>query len=274
MGSDLKGWRPLEMSADQAAAIIARGLAKDRDVVSFPLPWPCSPAACCCCRNGCGGSACRRSSSTSGEQVADRAPRPRGPAECAGGAPPRGRPGGRDRPRRLVQRRAALDRRAHGAAAPASDPLGDGDPALSRGEFRAARHCCALSRPSPRRRRAAPTCRRRRRLTLCGRLGIPAVKVDDVNGPDFAQRLREAAPGPDPHLPFRSDPQAGDHRARAARRGSTAIPGCSPAPWSGADDPCPRGWARHLRHDPPSPRRGPWMPGGSSIRRPCACPPT
>jgi hypothetical protein len=30
--------------------------------------------------------------------------------------------------------------------------------------------------------------------TLCGRLGIPAVKVDDVNGPDFARRLREAAP--------------------------------------------------------------------------------
>ncbi len=38
MGSELKGWRPLEMSAEQAAAIIAKGLAKDRDVVSFPLP--------------------------------------------------------------------------------------------------------------------------------------------------------------------------------------------------------------------------------------------
>ena len=38
MGSDLKGWRPLEMSADQAAKLIARGLARDRDVVSFPLP--------------------------------------------------------------------------------------------------------------------------------------------------------------------------------------------------------------------------------------------
>lgn len=38
MGGELKGWRPLEMSADKAAAIIARGLARDRDVVSFPLP--------------------------------------------------------------------------------------------------------------------------------------------------------------------------------------------------------------------------------------------
>ncbi len=38
MGGELKGWRPLEMSADRAAAIIARGLRKDRDVVSFPTP--------------------------------------------------------------------------------------------------------------------------------------------------------------------------------------------------------------------------------------------
>jgi short-subunit dehydrogenase len=38
MGGELKGWRPLEMSADRAAAIIARGLSRDRDVVSFPLP--------------------------------------------------------------------------------------------------------------------------------------------------------------------------------------------------------------------------------------------
>ncbi|GJD33605.1 SDR family NAD(P)-dependent oxidoreductase [Methylobacterium aerolatum] len=36
MGGELKGWRPLEMSADRAAAIIARGLARDRDVVAFP----------------------------------------------------------------------------------------------------------------------------------------------------------------------------------------------------------------------------------------------
>ncbi|MCJ2014459.1 SDR family NAD(P)-dependent oxidoreductase [Methylobacterium sp. J-076] len=38
MGGELKGWRPLEMSADRAAVVIARGLARDRDVVSFPLP--------------------------------------------------------------------------------------------------------------------------------------------------------------------------------------------------------------------------------------------
>jgi len=30
--------------------------------------------------------------------------------------------------------------------------------------------------------------------TLCARLGIPAVTIDDVNGPDFARTLREAAP--------------------------------------------------------------------------------
>ncbi|WP_430913695.1 SDR family NAD(P)-dependent oxidoreductase [Methylobacterium sp. sgz302541] len=36
MGGDYKGWRPLEMSADQAAERIARGLARDEGVVAFP----------------------------------------------------------------------------------------------------------------------------------------------------------------------------------------------------------------------------------------------
>ncbi|KAB1068262.1 SDR family NAD(P)-dependent oxidoreductase [Methylobacterium planeticum] len=36
MGGDYKGWRPLEMSADEAAIRIARGLARDLDVVAFP----------------------------------------------------------------------------------------------------------------------------------------------------------------------------------------------------------------------------------------------
>ena len=36
MGGDYKGWRPFEMSADQAAARIARGLERDRDVIAFP----------------------------------------------------------------------------------------------------------------------------------------------------------------------------------------------------------------------------------------------
>ncbi|GJE46542.1 SDR family NAD(P)-dependent oxidoreductase [Methylobacterium soli] len=36
MGGDYKGWRPLEMSADQAASRIAEGLARDLDVVAFP----------------------------------------------------------------------------------------------------------------------------------------------------------------------------------------------------------------------------------------------
>jgi len=45
MGGDLKGWRPLEMSADRAAAIIAKGLARDRDVVSFP--WILAALARC-----------------------------------------------------------------------------------------------------------------------------------------------------------------------------------------------------------------------------------
>ncbi|MDP4023270.1 SDR family NAD(P)-dependent oxidoreductase [Methylobacterium sp. NEAU 140] len=37
MGGELKGWRPLEVSAEQAAAVIARGLAKNRDVIAFPF---------------------------------------------------------------------------------------------------------------------------------------------------------------------------------------------------------------------------------------------
>ena len=37
MGGELKGWRPLEMSAEEAAAHIVKGIAKDRDVIAFPL---------------------------------------------------------------------------------------------------------------------------------------------------------------------------------------------------------------------------------------------
>ncbi|MGU3541132.1 SDR family NAD(P)-dependent oxidoreductase [Methylobacterium sp. A54F] len=37
MGGDYKGWRPLEMTADEAAERIARGLARDQDLVAFPL---------------------------------------------------------------------------------------------------------------------------------------------------------------------------------------------------------------------------------------------
>ncbi len=37
MGGDYKGWRPFEMSAEAAAARIARGLARDRDIVAFPM---------------------------------------------------------------------------------------------------------------------------------------------------------------------------------------------------------------------------------------------
>ncbi len=37
MGGDYKGWRPLEMSADEAARRIARGLERDRDIVAFPM---------------------------------------------------------------------------------------------------------------------------------------------------------------------------------------------------------------------------------------------
>lgn len=36
MGGVIKGWRPLEMSADEAAERILRGLERDRDVVAFP----------------------------------------------------------------------------------------------------------------------------------------------------------------------------------------------------------------------------------------------
>lgn len=38
MSARIKGWRPLEMSADAAAERIARGLARDREVIAFP--WP------------------------------------------------------------------------------------------------------------------------------------------------------------------------------------------------------------------------------------------
>jgi short-subunit dehydrogenase len=37
MGGDYKGWRPLEMSAEEAASRIARGLARDQDVIAFPM---------------------------------------------------------------------------------------------------------------------------------------------------------------------------------------------------------------------------------------------
>ncbi|HJE23463.1 MAG TPA: SDR family NAD(P)-dependent oxidoreductase [Methylorubrum populi] len=36
MGGVIKGWRPLEISAEEAAARIARGLERDRDVIAFP----------------------------------------------------------------------------------------------------------------------------------------------------------------------------------------------------------------------------------------------
>ena len=36
MGGVIKGWRPLEMSADEAAARIAKGLERDQDVIAFP----------------------------------------------------------------------------------------------------------------------------------------------------------------------------------------------------------------------------------------------
>lgn len=36
MGGVIKGWRPLEMSAEEAAARIARGLERDQDVIAFP----------------------------------------------------------------------------------------------------------------------------------------------------------------------------------------------------------------------------------------------
>ena len=37
MGGELKGWRPLEMSAEEAAAHIVKGITRDRDVIAFPL---------------------------------------------------------------------------------------------------------------------------------------------------------------------------------------------------------------------------------------------
>jgi short-subunit dehydrogenase len=37
MGGELKGWRPLEISAEAAAARIARGVAANRDVIAFPF---------------------------------------------------------------------------------------------------------------------------------------------------------------------------------------------------------------------------------------------
>jgi short-subunit dehydrogenase len=43
MGDRYQGWRPLEMSADAAAARIAAGLARDRAVIAFP--WPLYAAA-------------------------------------------------------------------------------------------------------------------------------------------------------------------------------------------------------------------------------------
>jgi short-subunit dehydrogenase len=36
MGGELKGWRPLEISADEAAVRIAKGIAANRDVIAFP----------------------------------------------------------------------------------------------------------------------------------------------------------------------------------------------------------------------------------------------
>lgn len=43
MGGVIKGWRPLEMSADEAARRILRGLERDRDVIAFP--WPLAALA-------------------------------------------------------------------------------------------------------------------------------------------------------------------------------------------------------------------------------------
>ena len=37
MGGELKGWRPLEISAETAAARIAKGIAANRDVIAFPF---------------------------------------------------------------------------------------------------------------------------------------------------------------------------------------------------------------------------------------------
>lgn len=43
MGGEYQGWRPLEISAEDAAARIARGLARDQDIVAFP--WILAAAA-------------------------------------------------------------------------------------------------------------------------------------------------------------------------------------------------------------------------------------
>lgn len=43
MGADYEGWRPLEMSAEEAAKRIARGLARNRGIIAFP--WPVALAA-------------------------------------------------------------------------------------------------------------------------------------------------------------------------------------------------------------------------------------
>jgi hypothetical protein len=37
MGDDYKGWRSLEITADEVAIRIAKGIARDRDVIQFPL---------------------------------------------------------------------------------------------------------------------------------------------------------------------------------------------------------------------------------------------
>lgn len=37
MGGDYKGWRPFEMSADEAAIRIARGIARDKELIEFPI---------------------------------------------------------------------------------------------------------------------------------------------------------------------------------------------------------------------------------------------
>ena len=37
MGGELKGWRPLEISAEEAAVRIAKGIAANRDVIAFPF---------------------------------------------------------------------------------------------------------------------------------------------------------------------------------------------------------------------------------------------
>ena len=43
MGGEYQGWRPLEMSAEKAARLIAEGLARNRDIVAFP--WLLAAAA-------------------------------------------------------------------------------------------------------------------------------------------------------------------------------------------------------------------------------------